>query len=141
MKKIENPFLGREDYNCFGCSPNNPRGLKMEFWEEGENIVSLWKPHINFGGYKNILHGGVHSALMDEIAGWYVSYKLRKQGVTCNLEVRYKKPAKVDEGDLKLTASFDKIERNIVSIKVMLYNSVGELCSSGIVKYFLFENR
>ena len=113
----------------------------MEFWEEGENIVSLWKPHINFGGYKNILHGGVHSALMDEIAGWYVSYKLRKQGVTCNLEVRYKKPAKVDEGDLKLTASFDKIERNIVSIKVMLYNSVGELCSSGIVKYFLFENR
>lgn len=113
----------------------------MEFWEEGENIVSLWKPHINFGGYKNILHGGVHSALIDEIAGWYVSHKLKKQGVTCNLEVRYKKPAKVDEGDLKLTASFDKIERNIVSIKVMLYNSVGELCSSGIVKYFLFENR
>ena len=141
MIKIENPFLGRDEYNCFGCSPNNPYGMKMEFYEEGENIISIWQPHINFGGYKNILHGGIHSALMDEIAGWYVSYKMKKQGVTCNLEVRYKKPAKVDEGNLKLVACLKNIERNIVSIKVELYSSSGELCSSGIVKYFLFEKQ
>jgi uncharacterized protein (TIGR00369 family) len=139
LKKIENPFIGREEYNCFGCSPENPCGMKMEFFEDGENIISLWKPHINFAGYKNILHGGIHSALMDEIAGWFVSYKLKKQGVTCNLEVRYKKPAKVDEGDLKLVAAYKKTERNIVSIKVELFDPAGELCSSGIVKYFLFE--
>ncbi len=110
----------------------------MEFFEEGNKLVSIWKPDINFAGYKNILHGGIHSALMDEIAGWYVSAIMKKRGMTCNLEVRYKKPAKVDEGNLKLVASFLNTQRNIVSIKTDLFNSSEELCSTGIVKYFLF---
>lgn len=33
MKKILNPYLNKEGYNCVCCAPNNPIGLHLEFWE------------------------------------------------------------------------------------------------------------
>ena len=44
MKKIINPWKGLEGYNCFGCAPNNEAGIKMEFYEDGDEVVSIWKP-------------------------------------------------------------------------------------------------
>ena len=40
MKKIKNPWLHKNEYHCFGCCPDNPLGLKMEFYEEGDEIIS-----------------------------------------------------------------------------------------------------
>ena len=39
MKKILNPYLNKEGYNCVCCAPNNPVGLHLEFWEEGEDVA------------------------------------------------------------------------------------------------------
>ena len=39
MKKIKNPYAGTAEgmgYNCFACAPENPCGLKMEFFEDGK---------------------------------------------------------------------------------------------------------
>ena len=44
MKKIINPWKDLEGYNCFGCAPNNEAGVRMEFYEDGDEIVSIWKP-------------------------------------------------------------------------------------------------
>lgn len=45
MKKIRNPYIGLEEqgYNCFACCPQNPCGLKMEFHEDGDDVVCFWK--------------------------------------------------------------------------------------------------
>ena len=40
MKKIINPWKGMEGYNCFGCAPNNEAGVKMEFYEDGDEVIS-----------------------------------------------------------------------------------------------------
>ena len=44
MIKLRNPYSEYKEYNCFGCSPTNPLGLRMEFHEQGEEIVSTWTP-------------------------------------------------------------------------------------------------
>ena len=51
MKKIINPWRNHEGYNCFGCSPDNPIGLHMEFYEDGDYIVSTWHPEHNYQGW------------------------------------------------------------------------------------------
>ena len=61
MRKIKNPYTDLEGYNCFGCSPNNPIGLNMEFYEDGEYVISDWEPKKHLTGYGNILHGGIQS--------------------------------------------------------------------------------
>ena len=35
MKKIIPPWRNHEAYNRFGCCPENPIGLHMEFYEDG----------------------------------------------------------------------------------------------------------
>lgn len=42
MQKIINPWKETEGYNCFGCSPGNPAGLHMDFYEDGDEIVCRW---------------------------------------------------------------------------------------------------
>ena len=53
----------------------------MEFFEDGDDIVSLWQPTPNFQGWLNTLHGGIQSVLLDEICGWVVMRKLQTAGV------------------------------------------------------------
>ena len=65
--KIINPWEGMEGYFCFGCAPNNESGLKMEFYEDGDEIVSKWVPEARFQGWLNTLHGGIQATLLDEI--------------------------------------------------------------------------
>ena len=49
MKKIINPWKGLDGYMCFGCAPENPQGLHMEFYENGEDIVAFWEPESHDG--------------------------------------------------------------------------------------------
>ena len=71
-KKIKNPWMGREGYNCFGCAPCNEYGVKMEFYEVGDKVVSRWRPRPQYQGWIDTLHGGIQAVLLDEICAWAV---------------------------------------------------------------------
>ena len=58
MRKIKNPWIGKEGYNCFACAPHNESGLKMEFFEDGEDVVSIWKPQTQYQGWIDTLFCG-----------------------------------------------------------------------------------
>ena len=110
MKKIINPWKGLEGYNCFGCAPNNEAGVKMEFYEDGDEVVSIWKPRPEYQGWIDTLHGGIQSVLLDEICAWVILRKLQTTGVTSKMETRYR-----------------------------LYNKDGELCTEALCTYFTFS--
>ena len=141
MRKVINPFQGLEGYNCFGCSPDNKFGLQLSFVDEGEYLTASWTPKEYFQGYNNMLHGGIQSTLIDEIASWYVYAKLKTAGVTSKLEVRYKKPVYTDKGDIKLRAKLLGMKRNLADFEVELFDSDGVLCAFGNVQYFTFNEK
>ena len=105
MKKIINPWKGMEGYNCFGCAPNNEAGVRMEFYEDGEEIVSIWKPRPEYQGWIDTLHGGIQAVLLDEICAWVVLRKLQTTGVTSKMETRYRKPIDTKDSHVVLRAS------------------------------------
>lgn len=142
MKKILNPWAGEPTYHCYGCDPNSQSGLRMEFYEDGEWIVSHWHPRSEFQGWRNTLHGGIQATLADEIASWVVFRKFQTSGVTSRLEMRYKRPILTTDHHIDLRARVVKQMRNVVEIEVEISNSAGELCSTGVCVYFLFpKNR
>ena len=69
MKKIINPWRNHPEYNCFGCCPDNPIGLHLEFFEDGDYIVSKWHPQHrsasplrsakNYQGWVNTMLDGI----------------------------------------------------------------------------------
>lgn len=141
MKKIINPWLGLTDkgYNCFACAPNNPYGLKMEFYEDGDEIVSFWTPDDNYQGWMNTLHGGIQATLMDESAGWLVTRKFQTSGMTTNLNVKYKKPIPTgNDIKLEIRAKVKEVKRNFVFIEATISHN-GTICSNGELTFYCFS--
>lgn len=139
MIKLKNPYARMPGYNCFGCSPDNASGLRMEFFEEGEEVVSTWNPGTAFQGFHGVLHGGIQATMMDEIASWVVFVRLDTAGVTYQLKTRYKRPVRISEGPVTLKARLVQQRRSIASIEVILIDGSGAVCSEGMVDYFLMS--
>ncbi|MDD5784972.1 MAG: PaaI family thioesterase [Prevotella sp.] len=138
MKKILNPWEGMPGYNCIGCSPDNPFGLHLHFFEDGDDIVSKWKPSGNYQGWLNTLHGGIQALLLDEVCGWVITRKLQTAGVTSKMETRYKRPVSTLDTELTVRAHIREQRRNIVVIDATLADSTGAICTEATCTYFAF---
>lgn len=140
MAKVENPFAKIEGYNCFGCSPDNPIGLHLEFYEEGDEVIAEWNPSHNYQGYRGILHGGIQATLMDEIASWVVLAKLKKVGFTARLNIRYKKSVPVNGGPLQMRAKVNAESHRIAEIAIILTDRNGIICAEATAHYFTYTS-
>ncbi len=82
--------------NCFVCGDKNDIGLKLDFFEKDGKARAEFTPTKNFEGYKDILHGGILSTLLDEVM---IKSILAKEilTVTSQIEVKFKKPAFIGE--------------------------------------------
>ncbi len=136
MRKIKNPWLSKPGYECFGCCPDNPLGVAMDFLEDGDDIVCFWKPKTHYQGWIDTLHGGIQATLIDECASWVVFRKLQTTGVTSNLSVKYRKSIMTTEQQITIRARLREMRRNVAFIDVRIENSHGELCTEGEAVYF-----
>ena len=144
MKKIQNPWKDPKNdgvYNCFACSPFNHSGLHLEFWEDGDEIITKWKPAKDYEGWLGVLHGGIQATLLDEIGGWVVMLKLKTTGVTSEMNVKYLKPVKVTAGELTIRGKIVSQEGRIAKIAASLFNSEGEECATAMLSYFVFPEK
>lgn len=138
-RKIKNPYIDVKNYNCFGCSPKNPIGLQLNFFEEGEYVVADWQPSVNYQGFVNLLHGGIMGTLMDEIASWVIFIKIKVGGFTSNMSLRYRHHVRTDEGPIHLTAKIANIRRNLIDVEVKLFDCHNHLCVEGMITYFTYS--
>jgi acyl-coenzyme A thioesterase PaaI-like protein len=136
VRAIRNPFAGMPGYNCFGCSPSNEQGLRLRFAEDGEEIVSTWRPEPRFAGYGGILHGGIQATLHDEIASWLVFAKLSTAGFTERLEIDYRSSVYIASGDIALRSRLEKTEGNRAFIRSRLFDGKGKLGSESLAVFF-----
>jgi len=82
---------------CFLCGEENRSGVQARFFVEGNEVLArvILPPHLN--GYKNVAHGGVVSALLDETMGWAAIVFCEKHPmyVTGELTVKFLSPVPV----------------------------------------------
>lgn len=109
----------------------------MEFFKEGDEILCQWNPHEHFQGFHDILHGGIQSTMMDEIASWVVFVFLDTAGVTYQLNTRFRKPVNISRGTITLRAKLVKQEKRVAEIEARLYDGEDTLCSESQLHYFV----
>lgn len=84
---------------CFLCGDENPCGVRLKFFvEDGEVRARITLPrHVN--GYRNVAHGGVLAALLDESMGWAATVfgGSQRMYLTGELTVKYIAPVPVGE--------------------------------------------
>ncbi len=108
----------------------------MEFFEDGDEIVSTWHPESRFESWSNTLHGGIQALLLDEICGWTIMRKLQTAGVTSRMTTKYRKPVSTSNDRLTLRSSIVERCRNVVTVEARIYNEAGELCTEAEAVYF-----
>lgn len=136
-RKITNPYDQKVN-KCFGCSSNNPIGLKLEFEEFDDYVIAEWEPLEYYQGYKNVLHGGIIATMLDEIGAWCVNIKIGTAGVTTELKVRYLKPVFMNRGAVKMRAHIIKTEGRHVHLKCELADGQGKLCAEAESVFFTY---
>jgi len=136
-RKIINVFA-KQNYNCFACPPFNSIGLQMHFWETDEGVESEWNPNNLYEGYPGVIHGGIQSTLLDEIAAWTVYIKAHTSGVTSRLNVRYKKPVLSDQHHITLKGKIREVEHSLCFIETQLLDQNGVICAEAEAVYFIY---
>jgi len=53
--------------HCFVCGPNNPDGLHLVVYREGDEAVASYTPRPTHEGYPERFHGGLVGLLVDEM--------------------------------------------------------------------------
>ena len=97
------------DYQqCFVCGQRNPYGLHMIFRQEGDLIVSDFRPQAEHQGFPGVIHGGIVASVLDEALNRTCALsKSPAWSMTGRLEVRYRHY--VPFGPLlRVTARLDK---------------------------------
>jgi acyl-coenzyme A thioesterase PaaI-like protein len=75
---------------CFACSPENPRGLHLDFRPDAAgNYCAEWLPEAGFEGFRGVIHGGIVSTVLDESMAKAVA-ATGAFGFTAELRVRFR---------------------------------------------------
>jgi acyl-coenzyme A thioesterase PaaI-like protein len=76
---------------CFGCGPENDRGLKLSPRIEGDMVVADIEFAEWFQGGPGVVHGGGIAAFFDDLMG-FVPVAHHVPAVTARLEIDYRRP-------------------------------------------------
>lgn len=119
-----------EDNYCFCCGKENPIGLKLDIKEINGEIYTELTIRREFQGYKNILHGGFVSMLLDEVMAHAAFRKTGgKPTATGKIEVSFKKPIFAGE-KIKIYGKVDDVRGKIIKTSGKILNSKSEISAT-----------
>jgi len=116
--------------HCFGCSPHNSHGLKLEFTRTAEHIVEIqYTVAEHLCGPANVVHGGIQATLLDEALGFACRTAFDAEEefkvVTADFSLSYKRPVPTDE-PLIVRGEVVRREGRNVFLKGAILNQSGE---------------
>lgn len=122
---------------CFGCGPHNPLGLKLKFNIDGDTLTTECTPDAVFQGWPGLVHGGILSLILDEVMN-NVIYLNGTPCITASMNIRLKKPVKVEE-TLYITAHITRKSRKIMESKARICLKDGSIIAEGTSKQYVIE--
>ncbi len=120
--------------NCFVCG-RRPGDLGVEFYADGAGARAEFVPDARWQGYPGIVHGGILSALLDEVM-YKAVFAAGKVTVTAELVVRFRAPAPVG-ARLLLKGEVVEDRGKIVRARGEIRLAGGEVVATGEAKYWV----
>src|SRR5512140_512782 len=100
---------------CFVCGTQNPHGLGVEFFDDGDEVWTEITPAEHHQGWPGVLHGGIISAVLDETIG-RVAFLHDRWVHTARLSLRYKRPAPLGQL-LRATGELVRDRRRLLEMR------------------------
>ena len=123
---------------CFGCSENNPIGLKLKPVYDGEKVRAEFTPGEYHQGWDNATHGGILYTLLDEVAAYAILCRGIYFGVTAKSEVRFKHVAPTGE-PIQISAWVTKMTKRLVETKGVLALKDNTIIAEGSSLFYVWR--
>ena len=120
--------------DCFVCGTDNQQGLKVSFKVMDGALEGEFTPNKNHQGPRNLIHGGLICALLDEAMATLINQSLNEVAPTVSLEVRFKRPARINE-KLIIKANLTSHERRIKSAQATCEREDGTIVAQATGKF------
>ena len=132
--KVKRKQLVSKD--CFVCGTENPGSLNTKFYElDSGELMSISNPTQIHQSYPDRMHGGVISAILDEVIGRAIMVdEPDSWGVTVELTIKYKKPVSLS-GPVKAVARVIRNTRLIFEGTGEILLEDGSIAATGYAKY------
>jgi acyl-coenzyme A thioesterase PaaI-like protein len=85
-----------DDHWCFACGRENPHGLRLAFERTGKGVRTFFTPEKKHQGWKDIVHGGILSTMLDEACA-HAAIARGFIAPTAEIKIRFKAPLFVGE--------------------------------------------
>ena len=112
---------------CFGCGAENPDGLQIKSFWDGDEAVCIFHSQPKYHGWENVMNGGILATLVDcHCMGTAMAAAYREEGrsldskpyyryATAEITVRYLKPTRNDR-PVELRATVTEIKGRKTSL-------------------------
>lgn len=77
---------------CFGCGIDNPDGLQIKSYWEGDEAICIWESEEKYQGWKALMNGGILATLIDchcMGTAMAAAYKAENRALGSEPEYRY----------------------------------------------------
>lgn len=82
---------------CFGCSPDNPFGLKIDFTIKDNIVLGEFVSQTYHMGPPDAVHGGIIATLIDESISFFGRAVLKEDVRTMQVEIVFRNQAPIGE--------------------------------------------
>jgi uncharacterized protein (TIGR00369 family) len=123
--------------NCLVCGDKNEIGMNLPFTYDGEAAATEYTAEARFEGYKQILHGGILTALLDEVMAKAIFGK-KILVATVEIKVKFKKPVKTGQ-KIRLEGKYTGERGSLVFATSRAILPDGSLAAEAEGKFFRLE--
>ncbi|GAA3028374.1 hotdog domain-containing protein [Actinokineospora globicatena] len=131
---IDVPWRVLPDYRCFGCSPSNEHGLRLNFTHSGDGIECVLRVDRTFESYPGVVHGGIATTVCDEIMGNLLVLKVGTSVFTTTLRTRYLSPLAVGV-EYRCVATADAVDSPPYRAYAEITDPDGATCVTAVGTY------
>ena len=104
---------------CFGCSPDNPHGLQIDFTIKDNIVIGEFTSQTHHMGPPDAVHGGIIATLLDESISFFGRGVLKEDVRTMRVEITFRNQTPIGE-QLWVEARLqeEKIRKLIITARV-----------------------
>jgi uncharacterized protein (TIGR00369 family) len=121
---------------CFGCGPDNAKGLRLESREAGDGLAATFVPEPHHEAFEGVVSGGIIGTLLDCHSNWTAAWALMRAAgaaappctVTAEYHVRLLRPAP-SGGPLHLFARPVEVKEDRAVVEATL-EAGGKTCAT-----------